>query len=67
MLIFVEMNSIATKLYDKYKEELQNLQLGYPFDSKNVREMLDLIYMDLYLESGYATDVEFLKYLKRYA
>lgn len=61
------MNSIEDKLYSKYKEELQNLQLGYSFDSKNIREMLELVYMDLYVDSIYVSDEDLLKYLKRYA
>ena len=61
------MNSIDTKLIEKYKEELQDLQLGYTFNRKNINYMLELVYLSMFVDSEYATDEEIFKYLKRYA
>ena len=61
------MNSIDTKLIEKYKEELQDLQLGYSFNRKNINYMLELVYLSMFVDSEYATDKEIFKYLKRYA
>ena len=59
------MNSIDTKLIEKYKEELQDLQLGYSFNRKNINYMLELVYLSMFVDSEYATDEEIFKYLKR--
>ena len=61
------MNSIDTKLIEKYKEELQDLQLGYSFNRKNINYMLELVYLSMFVDSEYATDEEIFKYLKLYA
>lgn len=61
------MNSIDTKLIEKYKEELQDLQLGYSFNRKNINYMLELVFLSLFVDSEYATDEEIYKYLKHYA
>ena len=58
------MNSIDTKLIEKYKEELQDLQLGYSFNRKNINYMLELVYLSMFVDSEYATDEEIFKYLK---
>ena len=50
------MNSIDTKLIEKYKEELQDLQLGYSFNRKNINYMLELVYLSMFVDSEYATD-----------
>lgn len=59
--------TIDTKLFERYTEELQNLQLGYSFNRKNINYMLELVYLSIFVGSEYATDEELLKYLKRYA
>lgn len=60
------MKNIKDILYSSYKEELNNLNLGYEFDTKNINKMLELIQTIFFLESGNPTDVELLKLLKHY-
>ena len=60
------MNSIDTKLIEKYKEELQDLQLGYSFNRKNINYMLELVYLSMFVDSEYATDEEIFKYSSKW-
>lgn len=60
------MNSVEKTLYEEYKEELQDLLIGYMCDPKRIKKMIELIFIDLYIESDYKSDEEFLKYLKLY-
>lgn len=61
------MNSIENKILNIYKEELQNLEIGYSFNIKIINELIELIFMDIYVNSEYPSDEELLKYLKLYA
>lgn len=61
------MNSIENKILSIYKEELQNLEIGYSFNIKTINELIELIFMDIYVNSEYPSDKELLKYLKLYA
>lgn len=60
------MKKIIDILYSSYKEELNSLNLGYNFDSKNIDKMLDLIQTIYFLELGEPTDEDLLKLLKHY-
>lgn len=64
--MFVEMNSVEKTLYEEYKEELQNLLIGYNCDTKRIKKMIELIFTNVYINSDYAADEELLKYLKLY-
>lgn len=61
------MNSIENKILSTYKEELQNLEMGYNVNKQTINELIELIYMDIYVNSEYPSDDELLKYLKLYA
>lgn len=61
------MNSIENKILSTYKEELQNLEIGYQVNKKTINELIELVCLDLYVHSDYPTDDELLKYLKFYA
>lgn len=60
------MNSIENLLYSKYIQELSNLELGYSFDTKNIKFLIELVCMNIYVHSEYPQDDELLKYLKQY-
>lgn len=60
------MNSVEKTLYEEYKEELQNLLIGYNCDTKRIKKMIELIFINVYVNSEYPTDEELLKYLKLY-
>lgn len=60
------MNSIENLLYDKYMQELSNLELGYSFDTKTIKSLIELVCTDIYVHSEYPKDDELLKYLKQY-
>lgn len=60
------MNSVEKTLYEEYKEELQNLLIGYNCDTKRIKKMIELIFINVYVDSEYPADEELLKYLKLY-
>lgn len=60
------MKNIIDLLYNSYKEELNNLNLGYNFNAKNIDKMFELIQTIYFLELGEPTDEELLKLLKHY-
>lgn len=60
------MNNVENKLYEIYKEELQNIKIGYPLDSKRIREMYELVMLDNYLHTDYPSESEMIKYLQYY-
>lgn len=60
------MNSLKNKIYIDYIEELNNLEIGYEFNSKTLKDLLELIFKDIFVSSDYVTSDELLKYLKKY-
>lgn len=60
------MEEIKDILYSSYKEELNNLSLGYSFNSKNLNKMLELIQTIFYLELGEPSGEDLIKLLKHY-
>lgn len=60
------MKEIKDILYSSYKEELNNLSLGYTYDSKNLNKMLELIQTIFFLELGEPSGEDVLKLLKHY-
>lgn len=53
-------------MYIDYIEELNNLEIGYEFNSKTLKDLLELIFKDIFVSSDYVTSDELLKYLKKY-
>lgn len=60
------MDKIIKVLYNSYKKELNSLNLGNTFDSKNINEMMDIVQLLYFLECGDPTDKELIKTIKHY-
>ena len=62
----INMEKIKNILYSSYKEELNNLSLGYNYNSRNLDKMLELIQTIFFLELGEPSGEDLLKLLKHY-